>query len=33
MKITLVGLLVICIVAIVANLYVKHKLGDLFDDE
>lgn len=33
MKIALIGLLVICVIAIVANLYLKYKLGDFYKDE
>lgn len=32
MKIALIGLLVIVVIAIVANLYTKHKMGSLFDE-
>jgi hypothetical protein len=32
MSYLLLGLLIILVVAIVANLYVKYKMGDLFDE-
>jgi len=32
MSYLLIGLLVIVVLAIVANLYMKHKLGDSFDE-
>lgn len=32
MKIALIGLLFIIVIAIVANLYIKYKMGNLFDE-
>lgn len=32
MSYLLVGLLIIIVVAVVANLYTKHKMGDFFDE-
>jgi hypothetical protein len=32
MSYLLIGLLIIIVVAIVANLYTKYKMGDLFDE-
>ena len=32
MSYLLIGLLIIIVVAIVTNLYIKYKMGDLFDE-